>query len=237
MTYPIDLTLPPTAPAHPPPRTGAALERLRRAMTDIEADISLHKGVYPFNHGRVTQSELCRRADVKKATLQNPVHKDTTRVEIIRWLEALNLKLTQTRVDTRDRVTAIADDLAAEVQRLTLANADIQVQLEADRGRIVQLERENATLRAQPSSTSMPFHAPNAIHFTTGTKLRHYKGGLYCVVGTCLIEATLKPGVLYKPLQGDKQDTVWMRPMVEFQDLVPTENGPVSRFVLITEHQ
>ena len=102
----MDLTLPPTAPAHTHqhPRTGAALERLRRAMTDIEADISLHKGVYPFNHGRFTQSELCRRADVKKATLQNPVHKDTTRVEIIRWLDALNLKLTQTLVDTRDRV-------------------------------------------------------------------------------------------------------------------------------------
>jgi hypothetical protein len=236
MTDPMDLTSPTTAPVHPHPRTGAALERLRRAMSDIEADISLHKGVYPFNHGRVTQSELCRRADVKKATLQNQVHKDTTRVEIIRWLDALNLKLTQTRASTRDRVTAIADDLVAEVQRLTQANADMQEQLGVARRRVVQLERESPTHRAQQSSTSMP-QAPTATQFTSGTKLRHYKGGLYCVVSTCLIESTLKPGVLYKPLQGDKQETIWMRPMAEFQDMVPTESGPVPRFVLITESQ
>ena len=59
------------------------LQRLRKAMQDIEAEIAQHQGVYPFNHGRITQSELCRRADVKKATLQTPLHKDTTRVEVI----------------------------------------------------------------------------------------------------------------------------------------------------------
>ena len=49
----------------------------------------------------------------------------------------------------------------------------------------------------------MPFVAPTVNQFKPGTQLRHYKGGLYNVVGTCLIEATLKPGVLYKPQQGD----------------------------------
>ncbi len=65
------------------PRTQAMLQRLCKAMQDIEAEIAQHQGVYPFNHGRITQSELCRRADVKKATLQTPLHKDTTRVEVI----------------------------------------------------------------------------------------------------------------------------------------------------------
>lgn len=59
------------------PRTKAMLHRLHTAMKIIEADIDAHHGVYPFNHGRVTQSELCRRADVKKATLQTPLHKET----------------------------------------------------------------------------------------------------------------------------------------------------------------
>jgi len=81
----------------------------------------------------------------------------------------------------------------------------------------------------------MQFSAPTFCQFTTGTKLRHYKGGLYTVVGTCLIEATLMPGVLYKPLQGDKQDIIWMRPMDEFQDLVSTGDGPVPRFTLVCE--
>jgi len=83
----------------------------------------------------------------------------------------------------------------------------------------------------------VPFVIPTVNQFKPGTQLRHYKGGLYNVVGTCLIEATLKPGVLYKPHQGDKQDVIWMRPMSEFQDLIATPDGSVPRFVLISEAQ
>ncbi len=216
------------------PRTSAAIGRLRTAMTDIEHDIAEHQGVYPYNFGRVTQSELCRRADVKKATLQNSVHKDTTRVEIIRWLEALNSKLTQSRVGTRERVTAIADDLTAAMQRLKLENEEISRQLASAQDMIRNGRPEN--------SQSMP---PGSVHgctelvacecqFAPGTTLRHYKGGLYRVVGACLIEATMVPGVLYQPLQGDKQAVVWMRPLTEFTDEVQTAHGLVPRFVPVT---
>ena len=127
-------------PDKPNARTAAALARLRQAMRDIEAEIAAHHGIYPFNHGRVTQSELCRRADVKKATLQTPLHKDTTRVDILRWLDGLSTQLAHTRDATRERVTEVADGLAAEVQRLTLA-------LAAAEQRVAQLEQENAALR------------------------------------------------------------------------------------------
>ena len=137
-------SVPSAPPAEKPnARTEAALARLHKAMHDIEAEITAHQGVYPFNYGRVTQSELCRRADVKKATLQNPLHKDTTRVEIMRWLDTLSEQLAQTRDGTRERVTEVADGLAAEVQRLTQA-------LEAAEQRIGQLEAENAALRHPP---------------------------------------------------------------------------------------
>jgi len=75
----------------------------------------------------------------------------------------------------------------------------------------------------------------DSLAFPPGTQLRHYKGGLYTVIGDCLIEATLKPGVLYKPLQGGMQGVVWMRPLAEFNDLVPTEKGQVPRFVVISD--
>jgi hypothetical protein len=81
----------------------------------------------------------------------------------------------------------------------------------------------------------MPLTAPSPSQCTPGTQLRHYKGGRYTIVGTCLIEATLQPGVLYKPLQGDKQDTVWMRPMAEFQEMVVTDHGTVPRFALLAD--
>lgn len=65
-----------------------------------------------------------------------------------------------------------------------------------------------------------------------GVTLRHYKGGIYRVVGLCRIEATLKTGVLYQACQGD-EDVVWMRPLAEFSDIVTTTDGPVTRFVVV----
>lgn len=140
---------PVAASEKPNARTEAALERLRRAMRDIEGEVQVNKGVYPFNHGRVTQSELCRRADVKKATLQNPVHKDTTRVEIMRWLDELASKLTLTRESTRERVTAVADNLSAEVERLSQVCHVAQARLAEAEQHIRQLKQENAALRSQ----------------------------------------------------------------------------------------
>ncbi len=124
---------------HAHPRTEAALQRLRHAMREIEDEVVAHHGVYPFNHGRVTQSELCRRADVKKATLQNPVHKDTTRVEIMAWLDTLAARLTQTRDSTRERVSAVADDLNSQVQALTQL-------LQRSQTELALLREENAAL-------------------------------------------------------------------------------------------
>lgn len=124
------------------PRTQAMLQRLHKAMHDIEAEIATHHGVYPYNHGRVTQSELCRRADVKKATLQTPLHKDSTRVEVMRWLDGLAGQLMQSRDAARERVTTIADNLAADVQTLRAALALAHQQIEA-------LQQENAALRAR----------------------------------------------------------------------------------------
>ncbi|MFW9622051.1 MAG: hypothetical protein ACMV16_07860 [Macromonas sp.] len=129
------------------PRTQAMLQRLHQAMHDIEAEIATHQGVYPYNHGRVTQSELCRRADVKKATLQTPLHKDTTRVEVMAWLDRLSLQLAETRDAARERVTAVADDLAQELQRM-------QRELAQAQARIAELVAENTRLRqALPAAT------------------------------------------------------------------------------------
>ncbi len=66
-----------------------------------------------------------------------------------------------------------------------------------------------------------------------GTRLRHYKGGLYEVAGYCLIEATLETGVLYRPLDAGgspKADLLWMRPLARFSDPVETAAGTQPRF-------
>lgn len=126
------------------PRTQAMLQRLRNAMRDIEAEIATHHGIYPYNHGRVTQSELCRRADVKKATLQTPLHKDTTRVEVMAWLDALSAQLAGTRDANRERVTAVADGLALEVQTLKAELDKALAQVAALTEEIAHLRQQNA---------------------------------------------------------------------------------------------
>ncbi len=118
------------------------MQRLRQAMATIEAEIEAHGGSYPYNHGRLTQSELCRRADVKKATLQNPVHKDTTRVEIIQWCDAVNARLMRAKDAARLDGSAVPpiDDSALK---------SLQQQLDAALQRVAELEQENAALRAR----------------------------------------------------------------------------------------
>lgn len=80
---------------------------------------------------------------------------------------------------------------------------------------------------------TMPELAPIPMHLQTGVQLRHYKGGLYTVVGACLIEATLETGVLYRACQGDT-DIVWMRPLAAFDELITTAQGQRPRFAPVT---
>ena len=62
------------------------------------------------------------------------------------WLDGLNSKLTQTRESTRQRVTAVADSLSAEVERLTLANTSLQSRLEESEHMVGQLLQKIAQL-------------------------------------------------------------------------------------------
>lgn len=75
----------------------------------------------------------------------------------------------------------------------------------------------------------MPTPAAIPSHLQPGSNIRHYKGGLYTVVGHCLMEATLQPGILYRAHQGDVQ-VLWMRPLAEFDQTVSTMGGECKRF-------
>ncbi len=132
---------------HSHPRTEAALQRLRQAMAQIEAEISSHGGHYPYNHGRMTQSELCRRADVKKATLQNPVHKDTTRVEVMTWCDAINARLAQARDLSRLESGSVASADPVNPRDLQQELEALRRQLDAALQHNNELVQENAALR------------------------------------------------------------------------------------------
>ena len=45
---------------------------------------------------------------------------------------------------------------------------------------------------------------------------RHYKGGVYLVLGRCVIEGTNTPAVLYQHVDKERWPTVWCRPVLDF---------------------
>lgn len=67
-------------------------------------------------------------------------------------------------------------------------------------------------------------------HLRPGARLRHYKGGLYRVEGSCIIEATLEVGILYRSIREGDTEAMWVRAVQKFDELVSTPDGRVPRF-------
>ena len=55
---------------------------------------------------------------------------------------------------------------------------------------------------------------------------RHYKGGLYELVGEATLESDLTPMMVYRAANG----TLWVRPKAVFFELVEVEGQHVPRF-------
>ena len=64
-------------------------------------------------------------------------------------------------------------------------------------------------------------------------RYRHYKGGLYEVLGTARHSETLEPMTLYRALYG--QRGLWVRPAAMWSEAVQTPNGEVKRFTYIRD--
>lgn len=94
---------------HAHARTAEVCDRLRDAMKKIELDIEQNEGIYPLHGGRLSLSEVCRRAGVHKVTLQGASHKATTKPLIEGWLTGVANSLTTGRKIVRKTVTARAD--------------------------------------------------------------------------------------------------------------------------------
>ena len=83
-------------------------------------------------------------------------------------------------------------------------------------------------------------------------RYRHYRGGLYEVIGTARHSETLEPMTLYRKcknrgqipisdpehseLESDPDSSLWVRPAAMFNEWVSVEGGtPQPRFALISD--
>ena len=132
-------------------RSVEVVSKLRKAMEKIEHDIDENDGLYPFNGGRVTQSEVCRRAGVSKVTLQGKSHKITTKLMIDDWVTRVSAGAVKGKRSVRKAVTARADAWKAAHAKIAQAYHTDRLKLVDAENRIKALEVENAALREQLS--------------------------------------------------------------------------------------
>lgn len=135
-------------------RSSSFVSKLKQAMVVIEGEIEQAEGLYPFNAGRLTKAELCRRADVDDQTLQNKTHKASTNKMVDEWLERVKGKVSQGKRVVRRAVTERADHWKQEHSLVANAYALAELEhnerlsaLEVLRIENEGLKRENMELR------------------------------------------------------------------------------------------
>jgi hypothetical protein len=62
---------------------------------------------------------------------------------------------------------------------------------------------------------------------------RHYKGGLYEVLGVARHSETEEPLVVYRALYGERG--LWVRPLAMFEETVLVDGARVPRFAPVRE--
>lgn len=155
------MMLPPELLAASKARTTKVISKVREAMKVMELDIQTSEGIYPFNGGRISVAEVCRRAKISNMTLQAPAHRDSTKVVVEEWIKKLTVRLTTGAKIVRRAVTDRAEEwkrvhdeiaTAYHIDHLTLVN--VRVELDEAHGRIRELEKINAVLIEQMQKVS-----------------------------------------------------------------------------------
>lgn len=137
--------------------------KLHKAMVVIEGELEVNDGIYPFNKGRLSMAEVCRRAGIHKITLQGEVHRQTSRLVVKEWLHRVDAQLVKGSKNVRKRVTSKADDWKGryvdlartynEMYAIEIVRRDAK--LEAALAKIAELEGEVLSLQAQLSDKAV----------------------------------------------------------------------------------
>lgn len=129
-------------------RTQAVVKKLRDAQKTIEAEIEANEGIYPYNKGRVSQAELCRRAGISPVTLSTPAHRDTSRKMVDEWLVRIRSASITGRKSVRRAVTDRVDEWKRHHAAIAENYRIAELEMLEIRRVLKKLRDENDTLRA-----------------------------------------------------------------------------------------
>lgn len=128
-------------------RSEEVVEKLRNAQRNIEAEIDANDGLYPFNGGRISQAELCRRADVSPVTLSTDAHRETTRRMVMEWIERIQSKAITGQKSVRKAVTDRVEDWKRQHAAIRDNYRLAELELMEMRRKYQLLSEENAALK------------------------------------------------------------------------------------------
>jgi hypothetical protein len=143
-------------------RLVTTVEKIARAMRDIEQDVELNDGVYPFGKGKLSRQEVFRRAGLgpavleKKRTAEERERNAATKQKLDEWLGHANAKLLRGAKSIRRAITARVDEAHEELKAIRqrwaeaeLEYVDGQEKLAAANSTIAGLRKRVARLEAE----------------------------------------------------------------------------------------
>lgn len=135
-------------------------ERVRQAMSQIQADVDNNRDVYPQNKGVVSQAEVARRAGIHPVTLHKP-HYSALVKEVQAWVAQIKAAAVvghkRVRRDLQSRVAEHEQVRAALVESLRISEVDLEhskQELAELTEKFKLLEEENRQLRLNLSRSA-----------------------------------------------------------------------------------
>lgn len=141
-------------------RFAANRQLFRQLMRDIELEITNNGGIYPYAKGKLTISELVRRAGKAEAYLRKsePPELIQLRLEVQAWVSRVTSDIASSRRDVRKNVTEGIRERQHELANVMQCYAEAEVQLtealaqlEAANKRVAELEASNNSFLEQLS--------------------------------------------------------------------------------------
>jgi len=132
---------------HAKQRSLMVIKKLRAAINEIEVEIEANEGIYPYNGGKLSQAELCRRASINQVTLSTAAHRNTTRPMVEEWLTRIRSATITGSKSVRRAVTDRAAEWKAHHQAIAENYRIAELEMLDMRKKIRQLENENAALK------------------------------------------------------------------------------------------
>ena len=137
-------------------RKESTCQKVFAAMRQIEQEVDIHSGVYPFNGGRICVQEVLRRAGLSSAALEKARHREL-RDEVHAWLCRIQKNTANGAKSVRkavfDSVLGLKLELSALMQQWTEAELRYIEDQAASQSRIADLERDLSLLRNENPTT------------------------------------------------------------------------------------